>query len=287
LVAEFGKGLSQPNLSRMTRFAEAYTGERPMTRILAILMAVLSALVLTAGTTAQDGKPKSIVKPSSLHVMRGRSDLKLFGPGQTFSDQIHVELIVTVPGRELLRVDDESKLPTFADDKANSLIDAKAFRPVRFSASVLSLDRASMMVVVVRYDRAPDEGSAKVHVKGDLVMAYGLESKSAEANADLNAKGDQKVGELALKLDPGKQTPNGFYIDLLGEARSVRTITAVGADGKEVKMSAAYSIPVNKGPRVFTYYVPKANSEIKLKVVYYNKEEKITVPVDLAIGAGL
>jgi hypothetical protein len=263
------------------------TGESAMTRILAIPMAALSALVLTAGASAQEGKPKPIVKASSLHVMRDRSDQKLFGPGQSFSDQINVHLMVTVPGRELLRVDDESKLTTFADDKGNSLIDAKAFPPVRFSGSILSLDRASMIVVVARYDRAPAEGSAKVHVKGDLVMAYGLDVKSAEANVDLNAKGEQKVGELALKLDPHKLTPTGFYIDLVGEARSVKTITAFGADGNEVKMSAAYSIPVNKGPRLFTFYVPKANPEIKLKVVYYNKEEKITVPVDLAIGAGL
>jgi hypothetical protein len=258
-----------------------------MTRILTMLMAVLSALVLTTGTTARDGKPKPMVKPSSLHVMRGRSDPKLFGPGQTFPDQTHVQLMVTVPGRELLRVDDESKLTRFADDKGNSLIDPKAIPPVRFSGSILLLDRASIMLVVMRYGQVPAEGTARLHVKGNLVMAYGLDVKSAEAKVDLNAKGEQKVGELVLKLDAQKQTPNGFYIDLIGEARAVKTITAVGADGKEVKMSAAYSIPVNKGSRLFTFYVPKANPEIKLKVDYYSKEEKISVPVDLAIGAGL
>ena len=111
--------------------------------------------------------------------------------------------------------------------------------------------------------------------------------KSAEAQVNLNAKADQAVGALALKLDPKKQTPNGFYFDLIGEARAVKAITAVGADGKVVSVVAAYQIPSNAGPRLFTFYVPKTAAEIKLKLSYYSKEEKIAVPVELAVGAGL
>ena len=152
--------------------------------------------VLPGNADAQDDKVKSIVKPTNLYVTRGRSDPKLFGPGQTFSDSIILNLKVTVPGHELLRLEADSKLTTFADDKGNSLLDPKAFPRPAFSGSILSLDRASMIVVAANYNRAPAEGATKVHIKGNLVITHGLEVKSAEVQVNLNAKADQAVGAL-------------------------------------------------------------------------------------------
>jgi hypothetical protein len=259
--------------------------ENPMRRFLPTFAATLIKVTSNPCAGAQDEKPKETIKPSNMNMMRGRSDPKLFGKGHAFPDQIFVELMVTVPGRELLRVDEKSKLTAFADDKGNSLIDSKDHR-TRFNGSIISLDRASMLVVVMGY-RVPAEGAVKVHVKGDLVLAYGLDTMTAEANVDLNAKGDQKVGELKLTLDPLKKVPNGYYFDLVGEARAIKSITAITADGKELYTPAAYTVPTNPGPRIFTFHAPKTNPEFKLKVVYYNKEEKITTPVDLSFGIGL
>lgn len=259
-----------------------------MLRMLAALTAVLAFLTTLAAANdeAPGGKAKATLKPLQFSVFQ-RVDGKDF-PAYGRSEQTHTQFLVTLPGRQLLWVDQASKLTLFADDKGTSLINPKDTAPPSFAGSITSKAGDSMLIGVNSYSRVPAEGATRVLLKGDLVLVCGLDEKSTpEVTVDFKAKGEVKLGALTLRVDPKKSNPNQPYFELAGEAQAIKTLTVVGADGKEVPAFATYSRDVSDGPRTHKYVLRNAIGEGKVRASYYSKEEKVTIPVDLAFGPGL
>src|SRR5688572_9877773 len=123
-------------------------------KLIVISLALTVAWPFAAADDGPKGdQPKATLEPLSLHVRR-RPDEKRFGRYKMQSDEwTSVEFLVTLPGKQMIRIDESSKTTVFADDKGQSLLDPQR---TRFSPYPrMSPDREAMVVVVSNGDIAP------------------------------------------------------------------------------------------------------------------------------------
>src|SRR5688572_10192878 len=89
-----------------------------MTRLLAMLSVglVFGSALPAADQDPKDKSSKATVKLIGLHVLR-KLDTKDFHPAYIRQDLIEIGFLLRLPDRQLIRVDETSKLTKFADDK--------------------------------------------------------------------------------------------------------------------------------------------------------------------------
>jgi hypothetical protein len=260
-----------------------------MKRALApFLAALVLGLALAPGAAAPQGdQGKPTLTPYALMIQR-KYEAKDFPPAYQFGEHTSVEFLVRVPGKVLLRVDSESRLTAFSDDRGASLTDAKDPVPAAFHGRAVTLDRTGMLIAVTSHYRVPSAGARKLVVRGSLVLACGRDEKATpETKVDFQAAGDTKVGDLTLRFDPDKGNPKQPYFELIGAARAVKQLTVIDDGGKEVPVHAITGSDFGPGPRTFRFRLSRPIASGKVTVAYYAAEDRVTVPVDLTFGVGL
>jgi hypothetical protein len=254
------------------------------------VMVLTAGLVLcTALARAQDEKPaKTTIEVIALSVNKKLSDKDLSwfsSTGMTFKLQ-H-------PGKQILGVDTSSKITDFQDDKKTSLIGTGFFRP-SFYGGQTSKDRSSILISLSSGVN-PAKGASKVTLKGSVVLRCGLDEKTTEAKEvefKLPKKDDPeiKIDDFVLKVtaERGFGFNSGAAFTLTTEKPGIKSVTVKDEDGNAVEVSTGYSYQeFNTKKMVYNFTLGKQVKKGKLTVTYYNKEEKVTVPVDFSVGLGL
>jgi hypothetical protein len=248
------------------------------------LVGLVVALGACAGVLAQGDatKPgKSSVEAIALAVNKKVDDKNIaFGFSATT-----LSLLVRYPGKQFIDVDPSSKVAEFKDDKGTSLL-LTAFVPSTFTRAQIGKDRTAMVVTVA--GNPPASGATKLHLKGTLVTRCGLEEKTTdEKEVELKMNAEAKVGDYSFKVTQEK----GFFgtgatFTVTTAAPTLKSVTAKDADGKAIEVTPGGYFGYGKN---WTYYftLKKEAKKAKLAVVYFSKEEKVEVPVEMDVGVGL
>ena len=253
-----------------------------------VVLTVGLTLCVAMGTMAGEDKTKpgkATVEAYSLSVYR-KLDQKKFGYG---ADSLSMAAVVSYPGKHILGVDSTgSRVSDIRDDKDTNLLQGTFFKP-SFFGGTFARDR-SAVVVNTNSGRRPAKGANKVTVKGSVVLVCGMDEKTSEAKEVENkANTEAKFGDFTLKVNQEKGFGNsGPTFTVSSKKRTFKSVTVKDADGKEVTPTLAF-FPQPFVPNMFmnTFSLPKGTSKMTISITYFEKEEKVTVPIDLSIGLGL
>lgn len=243
----------------------------------------LAALTFATSLTAEEKKgPKASLQVVQLHVSR-KPPTDRFGPRGT--DSVGVEFLVRIPGKHPLRVDDTSKVTVFGDERGNSLksVNTRFRRSVRVSKTLQSI-----IVSVFEYTRVPP-GATRLVLAGNLVLVCGTDQKTTpETAVEFKEKSETKVGDLVFRVTKAKGFGvKGPEIMVTGKFADIKTLTIKGNDGKEAVAYTSGSRWEPNGAYTRAYSLKDPIEQGKVKVTYFAREEKVTVPTDLSIGVGL
>jgi len=131
---------------------------------------LLSACLVIGATSAladdkdrKDDKTKS--EPTAVAVelqVTRKLDQKQF-QYLNAADSTRLVFVLRYPGKQLLGVDQSSRVTSLKDDKGNSMADEKSSFPPNFSTyPQVALDRSALLVTVGAYNRAPGKGATKL-----------------------------------------------------------------------------------------------------------------------------
>jgi len=144
----------------------------------------------------------------------------------------------------------------------------------------------------------PSKGAAAIHVRGSLVLHFGLSPKEAEQRNVQLVKG-AKISAGPLEADivnvgtypTGKETQQTYLqLSPAKEVEAIRKVTFFDAKGVELETSFfAGSGPVRPGePPTHRTIIIKGNAQKgTLKVTYFSRIEILTVPLDKTVSVGL
>jgi hypothetical protein len=135
---------------------------------------------------------------------------------------------------------------------------------------------------------SPAKGASKILLKGQLVMNCGVEeSTTEEKEMELKLNTDVKAGDFTLKVTQVKGfAGNGPLFTVTPAGPIVKNVNVKDAEGKAV---AATLWGTNSKGKIWTktFSLKKEITKGKFTVTYFSKQEKVTVPVDVAVGVGL
>jgi len=191
-----------------------------------------------------------------------------------------------------------SKLSSFTDDKGTVLSETKKRRwgsDWLGSWPRISDDGHSCMLKISS-PKTPAAGASKLIVKADIVLACGSDIKTAEQKDFALTKGSKlTVGPVPMKVQSVKDSSFGkakMRVELISSKSfdAVKALTFIGADGKEIKYdSLGEGTSGIAGKMTYSKAIGlhKKVDVVTVKVTYYQKIEKLTVPLNLTVGVGL
>jgi hypothetical protein len=251
-----------------------------MRKLVGLAAGLALCTTLLAADATKPGKPT--VEAVALSIYKKIDDKNLsFGfPSSSLS------LLVTYPGKQFLDIDSSaSKVSEFKDDKGNSLM-YTGFATTNFNRSQIGKDKSAM--VVTMGGNPPGRGATRLHLKGNLVARCGLEEKTTdEKEVELKLNAETKIGDYTLKVTQEKGLfGSGATFTVTTPSPALKTVTVKDADGKTIEVLAGGHYGFGKN---WSYYfsLKKEAKKVKIAVVYFSKEEKVDVPVDIDVGVGL
>jgi len=259
-----------------------------MTRKVAVLALAL-ALCATVAGAGDKTKGKATVEGSSLQVSK-----KLDQKNYPYSGSVNVSALVSYPGKQILVVDTAaSKVTELKDDKGTDFLKSSGFFKPSFNQQMMAKDRASVVVGTGSYGVGPVGGATKIILKGSVVLICGQDEKTTEAKeVEIKNNTEVKFDDFTLKVYQEKGfAGSGGSFNISSTKPTFKSVTVTDADGKTVEVRPGFFF----GPPSFTpnktygnaFNLAKPVTKVKVKITYFTKEEKVTVPVDLALGAGL
>lgn len=269
-----------------------------MTRSLLALAATLA--LCGAVALGDDGAPesskgaaaKATVDAIGVEVRRQAADKHFTFP----TNFVRVTVRVVAPGKQFLFIDnDASSVTDFSDDKGTDLR-AAGFGPQKFGKTsfdgfpTISLSRAGLLTTVGSDASKPiAKGASKLTLKGTLVIVCGAGEKSSDAKelaVKLNT--EVKFGDYTAKVTQEKGFGDSGPTVLITSKKPFKTAFFKDADGNALEFNN-YGNPYRDYNKTWnsTYYLRKQAGKIKVGVISYSKEEKLTVPVNLSVGLGL
>lgn len=190
-----------------------------------------------------------------------------------------------------------SQLVSFTDNKGTDLLK----RSGKFSISGLDAfpkfsKDGHVCVFDVRGSMIPAKGATSVRVKAIVVLKYGEGEKTA-VQKDLKLKKGSKltVGPVPWTIEKVGEPDYGnaaLGITVTGSVShaTIKKLVFLDADGKEVEHSigARFSSGArNHMTYNVTYNFKKKVDVVTVKVIYFEKTEIVTIPIDLEVGVGL
>ena len=216
------------------------------------------------------------------------------------NDGMTMNVLIRAPGRHIVGVDDdESKLTTFEDDKKTNLGPAKkeGFGMQRNwlgSFPQIAPDGSGCAVELQSQSR-PAKDATKVLFKGSVSVVCGADEKSAEQ------KGLKLVKDSKLTAGPVPMTISDVSDEAWGDYKmsftfafnqddsAIKGFVFTDASGKKIEHDRGGGSRMTFGA-MKNYDVQWRLKEkvdvVNVKVIYYNKMEKVAVPVELATGVG-
>ena len=253
---------------------------------------------VSAPAAATASAPASaVVKPEVYGV-----EIKKAEPGrdERFGAQegILVKLFIAQPDRFIIGVDDKaSKLTSFQDDRKNDLSkskDPKAFKQDFLSPFNEVTKDGHGIKLDLRAPQTPAPGAKAIQVKANVALRVGFDEKKQEvkdvnlANAKISLAGmnmsvkrskDQAWGDYKMTVTLSSNRPQD----------GIRTLTFVGADGKEIKsgITSRSSFSFGAGGNWdVTYGLGAVVERATIRVEYFDRVEVVNVPLDMELGVG-
>lgn len=205
-------------------------------------------------------------------------------------------LRVTRAGKHFLGLDAKaSKLTTFADDRGAALVDdaAKALKTWAEGPCWVSPTGQHCILDLLAL-QTPSAGASQIRLKAELILNCGLDGVTAE-RPDFRFEKDAR-----LALVPGSPMTvadvrfdaNATYVTFSMQKipDNVAAVSFLGRDGKEIDMQElSRSVVGFMDETIYeiTYGLRNRVQAATIRVKYFRRIEKLTVPVDIAVGIGL
>lgn len=261
---------------------------------------VLTAAMAT-GIWAQAIRPaaKTKVEVVALQVAKPHPEKKmqsLVGGGPP-GTSLHIRL--TRKDKYFVELDEEaSKLLSFSDEKGTDLSKARTRRFGRGWLghwTQISKDGHSC-IFEARSGLLPAAGARELRLKANLVMVCGAGEKTAEQKNLVLKKGSRlAAGPVRLEIKSVKQIDrSGMEMLLETESKAsfvqIKKLRFIGPDGKEIKHQVMGSGRMGFAGR-FTYYrsfgLAKKVASVSVEVTYFEKVDRLSVPLNVKTGVGL
>ena len=217
--------------------------------------------------------------------------------GRHSGTTLHVR--VARQDKTIISIDREaSKLSSFTDDKGTDLsVKSKRRWGDHWLGSWPRIsDDGHSCVLEISSPKTPAAGASKLIIKADIALACGSDVKTAEQKDFALTKGSKlTAGPVPMKVQSVKESSFGdakMTVELISSKSfdAVKALTFIGADGKEIKydsMGEGKSGIAGKMTYSKAIGLHKKADVVTVKVTYYQKVEKLTVPVNLSVGVGL
>ena len=207
---------------------------------------------------------------------------------------------IAKPDKQIVSVDEKAcKLAAFTDDKGTDLAKAPKSRSP-FGASWLGLgtdigDDGKTCLIEIRSQGTPAAGARQLKIRASIVLRCGGEVKTAEARDVALAKGAKiAAGPVPMEISKVSKGRGDAKLEIeIKSSKSFETIkgltfaTGAGKVIKHRKTGSGRSGWGGKYTYTRTYLLYEEVRAVLVKVEYYDKIEKLSVPIDLTTGVGL
>lgn len=267
------------------------------------LLAGVGILMCTLVPAMAADKPKADAKTPGLKVQvvglsvhRKDPDSKYGSAYGGMSAGTKVYIRAATVAKNLIEVDaDASKLNSFTDDAGTDLKKADRYNRWLGSFPRFSEDTRSV-VIEIQTTGTPKRGAKAITVDAEVVLLAGEDEQTETKDLELKAGEKIAIGPVKAELKSvstrawGKSKMS-ITLESQQSFAAIKKIAFLGADGKELGHSdmGKGSYSSMGGPRTYThsYGLHEKVDTVKVKVTYYAKVEKVTVPVSITFGAGL
>jgi hypothetical protein len=256
---------------------------------LATLAALAWMLTLVSYAPAQDKDGIEIIglemrKP----LPRERQQMML-----AFTRGTGFEMVITRKDQHILGVDRQgSKVTSCVDDKGTDLTKApKDTFPVEWVGFGERIGPDGKVVVLqTRVAGVPATGASKITLKGTISLYCGKEEKSVEKkDMEIKAGAKFEVGPITIQPPQFGGGPN-TSVSLTMDLPRLKSVKFFDADGKELTAFGSTTPGrIGFGEKVqyqYAWFFDKKHDKLTAKIVYFDKVEKVSVPLELSIGLG-
>lgn len=202
--------------------------------------------------------------------------------------------------KRIIGIDEKAcKLTRFADDKGTDL-GGGAKSPRGPGAGWLGGKEIGpdpkTCLIEIRSPKTPAPGAGRLEIEATISLRCGGGAKTAEAKDVALAKGAEiAAGPAGMKISRvtkarGAEAAVEVTVERSTTFEAVKSLSFAGASGKVIKhrkIDSAKSGRAGKYTYTRTYLLYGAPEAVSVKVEYYDKLEKLSVPLDLKTGVGL
>jgi len=218
-------------------------------------------------------------------------------PGMQAGTQISCR--VAVKGKHVIRIDDRAgTLTRLADDTGKALAKpgVSSFRNRWLRTNRLYGKKDGYAHFQLAAKKVPASGATKIQAQAKVVLITGAEEKTIELkDVALEAGEAIRIGTVPASISKIRADGYGktkLTITLKNDVGfdALKTISFLDAAGKEIKHRSAGSGQFGYSKK-YTYTrdfgLEQKVDKVTIKATYFSKLERVTIPVDLSVGAGL
>jgi len=268
--------------------------------VLAALSLATAVVVSPAGPGGTSGG-KVAAKAVALTVAKPKPGDK-FGGSMAFGVDpgTCVYFRIDVKDGSILKVDrDAGKLKAFADDKGTNLVPRKkGFSSGWIGWPKVDKDRHGCGFSIRNKEALPAAGATKVTAKGHVVLVTAAGAKTGQqANVALKKGSAVRIGPIDMKITAAKTGAEfgqkwawSVTFTSSKDLANIQDLKFLDAAGKEIESRRTSAGSFGFSGRMtytHTYSLARKVAAATIKISYFEKLERITVPFDAAVGVGL
>ena len=235
----------------------------------------------------------SINKPQKATAGPGGMAMS-FGP---FASGTHIRLVLSDPERQIVGVDDASKVTACTDDQGTDLLKATGKPGPLFNKMMLQPGADGKSGTIdLDQPQVPAKEATKITLEGELLVVCGVGEKSEDVAEQALTKGTRfKIAGNAVRFgDIRKQAIGDMKLMVTLESpkpfSDIKKILLINAAGEEVEAQSLGSGSMAVGKVTIYQRIIGLNEVVqkaKFKVVSFESTETVKVPLALEVGLGL
>lgn len=189
--------------------------------------------------------------------------------------------------------DEETKIETLTDDKGTDMMESPKkgsfLQKARLDAFPKISEDKHAIAFAISSPVVPAKGAKELQLKASIVLVAG-EDLTSQEQKDVSLKDDTEItiGPAPLTITSVKE--KSFSVKTEKPIAAIKQILFMDAEGKTLDIkqgSRSVSGWKTKTYTLYFYAEAKMPEAVTVKIEYYKKTEKITVPVDVKFGVGL